>query len=191
VGGVVVHHHLQRPARGGRGDQLEEGQELAVAMPRLAGVGDAAGGHLQGGEQGGGAVAEVVVGAPLDPSWRQGLDRLGAFQRLDLGLLVHPQHDGVGRWVQVQPDHVADLGLQLRIGGELEPLGLPWPEVVLGPDPATVLWLTPSSLASSRQDQWSRRGAQWRGQRRGQDLDPPVTAHGPGAATAGRSASPR
>jgi hypothetical protein len=104
-------------------------------MSRLAGVGDAAGGHLQGREQRGGAVAQVVMGAPLDPARRHRPDRLGALQRLDLGLLVHTPHDGVRRWVQVQPDHVADLGLQLRIGGELERLGLPWLEVVLGPDP--------------------------------------------------------
>jgi len=33
------------------------------------------------------------------------------------------------------PDHhVADPGLQFRIGGELERLGLPGPDVVLGPD---------------------------------------------------------
>jgi hypothetical protein len=59
---------MQRPARVGLGDQLEEGQELAVAMTRMTGVGDAAGGHLQGGEQRGGAVAEMVMDTALDPS---------------------------------------------------------------------------------------------------------------------------
>ena len=35
-----------------------------MAVPRVAGVGDLAGGDLQRGEQGGGAVADVVVGLP-------------------------------------------------------------------------------------------------------------------------------
>jgi hypothetical protein len=36
VGGVVVHHHVQLAARVGLGDQLEEVEELAVAVARLA-----------------------------------------------------------------------------------------------------------------------------------------------------------
>ena len=58
------------------------------------------------------------------------------------------------RGVQGQPDHVADLGLKLRIGGELERLGLPGLEVVLGHTRAMVLWLIPSWSAHSRIDQW-------------------------------------
>jgi hypothetical protein len=55
VGGVVVHHDVQLPTRVGLGDELEEGQALAVAVMRTAGVGHLAGGYLQGGEQCGGA----------------------------------------------------------------------------------------------------------------------------------------
>ena len=66
VGGVVVAHHVQRDSGVRFGDQLEEGQELLVAMPGKAGVrGDAPGGDLQRGEQGRGAMADVVVGAPF------------------------------------------------------------------------------------------------------------------------------
>jgi hypothetical protein len=46
VGGVVIHHHMQLPAWIATGDELEEGQKLAVARARLAGVGDPAGGDL-------------------------------------------------------------------------------------------------------------------------------------------------
>jgi hypothetical protein len=60
-----------------------------VAVPVNAAVGDLAGGHLQGGKQRGGAVAEVVVGAPLGQPRPERQDRLRAVQRLDLGLLVH------------------------------------------------------------------------------------------------------
>ena len=45
-------------------DLLEEGQELGVAVAWGEGIGDVAGGDLQRGEQGGGAVADIVVGVP-------------------------------------------------------------------------------------------------------------------------------
>jgi hypothetical protein len=38
---------------------------------------------------------------------------------LDLALLVHADHDGPLLRVQVEADDVADLGLQPRVGGEL------------------------------------------------------------------------
>jgi hypothetical protein len=39
---------------------------------------------------------------------------------LDLGFLVDAEHDRVLLRVEVQPDHIGDLGDQLWIGGELE-----------------------------------------------------------------------
>ena len=45
VGGVVVGHHVQLHARAGLGDLLEEPQELSVAVPVVAGVGDLPGGE--------------------------------------------------------------------------------------------------------------------------------------------------
>ena len=65
VGGVVVGHHVQRHPRIGLGDLFEERQELGVGVARVAGVGDLPGRHLQGREQGGRAVAHVVVGGLL------------------------------------------------------------------------------------------------------------------------------
>ena len=93
-----------------------------MPVPRLAGAGDLAGGDLQRGEQGGGAVPDVVVGAPLRQPGLHRQHRRGPVQRLDLGLLVHAQHDRVLRRGQVQPDDVGDLGDQLGVGGELERL---------------------------------------------------------------------
>jgi hypothetical protein len=40
----------------------------------------------------------------------------------------------MGGWVQVQADHLADSRLKLGVGGELEGLGLPGLDVLLGPD---------------------------------------------------------
>ena len=65
MGGVVVDHDVQLAPRVGLGDVLEERQEFLVAMPRVAGVGHLAGGDLECGEQGGGAVPDVVVGLPF------------------------------------------------------------------------------------------------------------------------------
>jgi hypothetical protein len=59
---------MELAARVGAGDLLEERQELLVAVAGSALVGDAPGRDLQRGEQGGGAVAGVVVGALLGAS---------------------------------------------------------------------------------------------------------------------------
>jgi hypothetical protein len=64
------------------------------------------------------------------------------------------EHNCLLGWMQLQPDDVTNLGVQVGTSGDLEGLGLPGLDVVLGPDLATVLWQTPSSLASSREDQW-------------------------------------
>jgi hypothetical protein len=118
-------------------------------------------------------------------------DRLGAFQRLDLGLLVHAQHDRVLGRVQVQPDHVADLGRKLRVGGELERLGLPGLEVVLSPDPGDGAVADPQ--LSSEQPAGPMRDAEalgrW-GKRGGQDLSAAVPANRLGAARAGPIGQP-
>ena len=44
---------------------------------------------------------------------------LGAIQRLDLRLLIDRQHDGVGWWVDIEADNIADLGGEPRIVGQL------------------------------------------------------------------------
>ena len=61
VGGVVVADDVEFLPRVGGGDLLEEAQELPVTVPGVTGVDDVAGGGFQGGEQRGGAVADVVV----------------------------------------------------------------------------------------------------------------------------------
>ncbi len=65
VGPVVVQHDVQVSTGIGPGHPLEEPEELLVAVPVEDLLGDPAGGHLQGGEQGGRAVADVVVGGTL------------------------------------------------------------------------------------------------------------------------------
>ena len=53
-----------------------------MAVPLAAASDDLSGGGIQGGEEGGGAVAEVVVGVALDIAQAQGQGSLGAVQGL-------------------------------------------------------------------------------------------------------------
>ena len=54
-----------------------------------------AGPGVQSGEEGRGAVAHVIMGAPLHLARAQRQERLGAVQGLDLGLFVHAQSGGL------------------------------------------------------------------------------------------------
>src|SRR5512133_2663851 len=85
-----------------------------MSVPVPTQPGDLPGGDLQGGEQRGGAIADIVMGALLGMPGLHRQRLLGPVQRLDLGLLVHTQHDRVLRRSQIQPDDVGDLGDQLR-----------------------------------------------------------------------------
>ena len=89
-------------------------------MALITAVGDRAGRDLQRREQGGRAVALVVVRGPLWQAGPDRKDRLCAVQRLDLGFLIDAQHNRVGGRVEVKPDDIADLRLELGIGGELK-----------------------------------------------------------------------
>ena len=78
-------------------------------------------GGVQRREQAGDAVADVVVGAPLGHARHHRQHRLGPVQRLDLGLLVDPQHDRALGRVEVQPD---DVGTFSTNSGSLDSLNV-------------------------------------------------------------------
>jgi hypothetical protein len=65
VCGVVVHDQVRLLVGVGAGEVAEEDQELLVSVPRFAHAGDLVGGDFECGEQAGGAVPDVVVGAFL------------------------------------------------------------------------------------------------------------------------------
>ena len=123
VGGDVVEDDMELDVRVGPLDVPQEGEEVG---PRVAGPGfggDPARRHLERGEQARRPVARVVVGVALDLAGLQRQHRRRPVERLDLGLLVEAQDDRpLGRG-EVEPDDVADLGLELRVGAELERLG--------------------------------------------------------------------
>ena len=63
------------------------------------------------------------MGVAFDVAEAHGQRRLGAIERLNLGLLIHAQDHRVVRRVEVQPDDVAHFLEEERIGGQLEGLG--------------------------------------------------------------------
>jgi len=82
---------------------------------------------VQGGEQGGGAVALVIVGHGGATSFLHRQTGLGAIEGLDLALLVEAEHHSVGGWIDIEADHLFELLGEFGIVGELErahPVGL-------------------------------------------------------------------
>jgi hypothetical protein len=75
--------------------------------------------HIEGCEQRGGAVPDVVVSHGATTTLLQWQTRLGSIERLDLALLVDGEHDGMRRGVDVEPDDLSQLGGELRIVGQL------------------------------------------------------------------------
>src|SRR5438132_13615789 len=78
---------------------------------------------LQRGEQGGCAVAFVIVGHGAAAPLLDRQPRLGAIQRLNLTLFVHAEYDRLLRRIQVQTYDISHLFQNLRIARKLESLG--------------------------------------------------------------------
>ncbi len=79
--------------------------------------------------------ALVVVGGALGHAGEHRQDRRGAVERLDLGLLVHAEHDGALGRVEIEPDDVADLLDEQRVPRELPRVLAVWLEPERLPDP--------------------------------------------------------
>ena len=61
VGIEIVHHHVQFPARIECDYLVHKGKKIAASTPASVSALDLAGEHIQGGEQGRGAVAFVLM----------------------------------------------------------------------------------------------------------------------------------
>ena len=141
VGAVVVQDRVDQLAgRHRRLDGVEEAQELLVPVALHAAAEHRPVEHVERREQGRGAVALVVVGHGRAPARRTAFShrqaRLGRGRGLlvDLGLLVHREHDRVCRRSDVEADDVAQLGREPRVLAELEGPDLVRPEPVRAPD---------------------------------------------------------
>jgi hypothetical protein len=74
----------------------------------------------EGGKQGRGAMALVVVGHCSSPALLHGQARLGPVEGLDLAFLVKRQDDGVGGRIDIKPHYVVQFLDEVGIVGELE-----------------------------------------------------------------------
>src|SRR5687767_15931039 len=94
VGGVVVEDDVDHLAGRHRAlDRVEEPDELLMSMARHALADDRAVEHIEGGEQGGGAVALVIEGHRAGLALLDGQARLGAIECLDLmGWMAPSRH---------------------------------------------------------------------------------------------------
>ena len=98
------------------GDNVAEERDerrAGVAWDRLAQ--DLAGAGIERGKQGQRPVPEVLKAVSLRAARRQGQHRVKAVQRLDRGFLIDREHGGVLRGMEIQPDHVRSLRLEVRI----------------------------------------------------------------------------
>ena len=121
MGGVVVEHHVDRfVGRHLTFDGIEKADELLMPVALHTAPDDLAFEDVEGGKQGGGAVALVIVGhrgaAPL-LHWQPGL---GAVERLDLAFLVDAKDHGMGRWIDIKANDILELVGESGVVGDLE-----------------------------------------------------------------------
>jgi len=147
VRGQVVQHDVHgKAARDGGVDLFEEPQHVFGGMTLLAVRQHLTGRDVHRREQVGRAVALVVVGHRAGPARDHRQAWLGAVDRLALGLLIEAEHHRPLGRVQVQPDDIDELGLELRGVGDLERADLPGLEVVVGPDLGDRVFAEPEPL---------------------------------------------
>ena len=105
------------PSGHGGVDELEEPQELLVAVTPVV-LGDhRPAGDIQGGEQAGRAVPHIVMGHPRRGRGQDGQAGRGPVQGLDLAFLIDREDQRLLRRVEIQADDVADLVDELRVRG--------------------------------------------------------------------------
>src|SRR5262245_53629534 len=92
VGGVVIHDDMDiETFWNARVDLLEKIQKLGGPMTLVAFADHEPRRDIEGSEQRGGSVADIVVGPALRNAGHHWQDRLLAIQRLDLALLIHAE----------------------------------------------------------------------------------------------------
>ena len=110
VRGIIIEHRMDRlPGQDLALDGIDKTDELEMPVAPHAAPDDRSVEHAERGEQGGGAVALVVVCHGLAAP---GLDRqsgLGAVERPDLALLVKREHRGMRRRIEIEADDLGEL----------------------------------------------------------------------------------
>ncbi len=130
----VVRNDMDLQARGLIGDEVhQEGDELlgSVSVGRLAK--DFARLRIERSVQGERAVSVIFEAMPFRPPRRQRQHRILSVQRLDRGVLIHTKHGRMLRRIQIQPDDIGRLRLEVRVVGGQIALQAVGHEPMLGP----------------------------------------------------------
>src|SRR6201998_886521 len=155
VSGIVVDDHMHRFLLGHPGiDDVEEADELLMAMALHTLTDDLAFQHIKRRKQCRDAVTLVVVGNCAGTSLLHRQPRLGTVQRLDLAFLIDRENDGVVGRIDVEADDLFELGRELRIIRQLEPADQMRPQAMSTPDPLHRLTLIPAALPLAAPGQW-------------------------------------
>ena len=121
VGGVIVRNGVDDLAGRNRPlHSVEKFDEFLVGVLGHAAANHRAVEDVEGSEQGGGAVALVVMGQGGAFPRLQRQAGLGAVKGLDLAFFVDRNNDGMGGWVHIEPDDILDFGGEGGIVGLLE-----------------------------------------------------------------------
>src|SRR5690349_487427 len=91
------------------GDKLGRGMALCRAPQYFSSLG------VERGIQRQRAVPEVLEALALGASWRQRQHRILAVERLDCGLFIHAEHRRMLRRVQVPPNYLGRVDLEVRV----------------------------------------------------------------------------
>src|SRR4051812_43383969 len=83
---------------------FEESDELLMAVALHVATDDRAFENVKGSEQGCGAVPLIVVGHCAGPPLLHRQSWLGSIEGLNLAFFVDREHDGMSRWIDVEPD---------------------------------------------------------------------------------------
>lgn len=137
VGRIVITNQVDLFAgRRAPVDQIQKADSLLMPVLFHAGANDLSIGDIEGGEEGSGAIALVVMGHGLAASRFDRQARLGAVQCLDLTLFITREDDGMFGRAQVKAHDIFELFLEVLVVGELEGFDLMGLQPMGGPDTA-------------------------------------------------------
>ena len=121
VRGVVVDDQMQLKMPGRFSiDLLEKLQPLLMPMLALNAADQMPLKIIQRGEQGNGAMADIIVRLRADMPDSQRQSRLSAFEGLNLAFFIATEHQCLIRRIQIQPNDVPKFLFEVWIVGQFE-----------------------------------------------------------------------